>query len=107
VAYVSKRQTITALKKQSLNNCPRETEPKRLPARKSKVPPQERAQHLLTRNKAIKSARKKIAKLNGFFAPKREERRIPPHIPPPRLSQHMYISRSELPQLPGQTRGEP
>ena len=30
-----------------------------------------------------KAAREKIAKLNGFFAPKREERRIPPHIPPP------------------------
>ena len=30
-----------------------------------------------------KAAREKIAKLNGFFAPKREERRIPPHSPPP------------------------
>jgi hypothetical protein len=47
-----------------------------------------------------KAAREKIAKLNGFFAPKREERRIPPHIPPPHLTTYlpMYISRSELSQ---------
>jgi hypothetical protein len=64
---------------------------------------------LLARNESSTSTHEKIAKLNRLFAPKREERRIlssPPHIlPRPTLT--TTTTQPELPQLHGETRGEP
>jgi hypothetical protein len=62
-------------RKTNLNNCLRETEPKRLPGRKS-ITFGARKSFTSARNESSTSEREKAAKPNGFFAPKREERRI-------------------------------